>query len=135
MSDTLPARRGGGAGVAATITLFILFGIVAAGVWAVYHFGDGHIQIDGRGLDDLDFWEVVLGVVIGVVGAIIGVLGGLFGVIVGLGAALMALVLAAAGVAAGLFITAGVLLGPILLLAAIVMLVRRAGREKHAATE
>ncbi len=119
-----------GSGTTFTVTLLLFIALVAAGVWAVYTYGDGHIVINDRTLDDLQPWEVVLGVVIGIIGAIIGILAGLVGVIIGLVAAFLSIVMALLGVAAGLFIFAGVLAGPVLLLAGIIILMTRSKRQQ-----
>lgn len=116
-------RRGGGLW---KFLLFIMIVAVALGTFAVYHYGaDASISINGRSVDDLQPWEVVGGVIIGIIGLIIGLLGGAIGLLIGLSAAVLAVALAFLGIAAGLFITAGVVLGPFLLIAAIILLVRR----------
>ncbi|MEE4210538.1 MAG: hypothetical protein V2I43_14895 [Parvularcula sp.] len=116
-------KRGGGA---MKFALFIMIMLVAAASVAVYHFGaDGSIMINGRGVDQLAWWEVVGGVLIGLVGLVIGLAGGAIGLVVGLLAAFLAIALSLLGIFAGLFITAGVVLGPFLLIAAIIILMRR----------
>lgn len=112
------------------ISLLVFISLVGAGVWAAYTYGDGYISINGAGLESLTFWEVTAGVAIGIIGAFIGILAGIAGVLIGLAAAFLSILLALAGIATGLFITIGVLAGPILLLAAIIMLMRRSSAHK-----
>ncbi len=119
------AQRGNASGVVMAIFVFII--IVAAGVWAVYTYGEGHIQINGRGVDELELWEVIGGVIAGIIGLFVGLIFGAVGLLIGLVALVLSLALAVAGVAAGLFISIGTMLGPFLLLAAIILLMRRQG--------
>ena len=121
--DEVEERRSGG-GVWKFL-LFLMVVAVAMGTYSVYQWGDGVITINGREISDLQPWEVVGGVAIGIVGLIVGLLAGAVGIMIGLGAALLAISLALLGVLSGVFITAGVLLGPFLLLAAIILLMRR----------
>jgi hypothetical protein len=122
MAETVEKKGGG----ALKFALFIMIMLVAAASVAVYHFGaDGAIMIDGRTVDQLAWWEVVGGVLIGFVGLFLGLAGGLIGLVIGLGAAFVAIALSLLGIFAGLFITAGVVLGPFLLIAAIIILMRR----------
>jgi hypothetical protein len=107
------------------LILLVFIGLIVAGTWAAYTHGEGHIYIDGRTVSELEPWEVVGGVIIGIFGAIIGLAGGALGLIIGLAATVVAFALGLMGVAAGLFITAGVVLGPFLLIAAIILLMRR----------
>ncbi len=127
------AQKGGSTTL--TIFLILFLALVAAGTWAVYNYGDGHVVINDRTLDELQVWEVMLGVVIGIIGAIIGILAGLVGVIIGLVAAILSVGLALAGVAVGMFVVAGVLAGPILLLAGIIILISRGNRKKESASD
>lgn len=117
------AQRGNASGIVLAIFVFAI--VVAAGVWAVYTYGEGHVQINGRGLEDLELWEVIGGVVAGIVGLFIGLVFGAVGLLIGLIAIILSIVLAVAGVAVGLFISIGTILGPFLLLAAIILLMRR----------
>ncbi|GGY40715.1 hypothetical protein [Parvularcula lutaonensis] len=122
--EEIEDRRGGG-GVWKFL-LFLMVVAVALGTYAVYHFGaDADIYINGRTVDELQPWEVVGGVIIGIFGLIIGLIGGAIGLLIGLGAAILAIALAMLGIMTGLFITAGVILGPFLLIAAIILLLRR----------
>ena len=128
-AESVRQRQRGGSNTL-IISLLCFVALVAAGVWAAYTYGDGHIYIDGRGMDELSPLEVVAGVVVGIIGAIVGILAGIVGVLIGLAAALLAILLALMGVATGLFITIGVLAGPILLLAAIIMLINRSSKKE-----
>lgn len=123
MSQNLQSQRGNSGGVMLIVILFIA--IVAAGTWAAYTYGEGHVMIDGRTISELEPWEVVGGVILGILGLFIGLTMGILGLLIGLIAAVVSIVLALAGVFVGLFITAGTLLGPFLLLAAIILLMRR----------
>lgn len=119
--DEIEERRSGGG-----VWKFLLFlMIVAMGTYAAYQWGDGAIYIDGRSVSDLQPWEVVGGVIIGILGMIVGLAAGAVGLLIGLAATVLALALAMLGILSGLFITAGVLLGPFLLLAAVILLMRR----------
>lgn len=122
MEEIEERRSGGGVW---KFLLFLVILAVAAGTFAAYQWGDEVIYINGRGIEDLQPWEVVGGVAIGILGLIVGLLAGVIGLLIGLGAALLAISLAMLGIFSGLFITAGVLLGPFLLLAAIILLARR----------
>ena len=118
---------------AATLVLVIFVLLVAAGTWAVYQYGgDADVIINGKSLEELQPWEVIGAVVIGIVGLIVGLAAGLVGLLIGLVAMVVSIVLGLIGVAAGLFITAGVLMGPFLLLAAIILLMRRQGGNSSA---
>lgn len=128
VSQTALAQRGSGTGL--MVTLLLIVGVIALGTWAAYTYGDSHIVIDGRSVDQLEPWEVVGGVILGIVGLVIGLTMGAIGLLIGLVAMVGSLALAFAGIAVGLFITAGVVLGPFLLLAAIILLVRRGGRSQ-----
>jgi hypothetical protein len=124
MSDMREARRGGG-GIWKFL-LFLMIVAVAMGTWAAYQYGaEWEMSINGRSFDELQPWEVIGGVIIGILGLIIGLIGGAIGIIIGLLAAAFAILMAFLGIFAGLFITAGVVLGPFLLLAAIILLMRR----------
>ncbi len=114
-----------GNGTTLTVLLVLFIALVAAGTWAAYTYGDGHIIMNGQTIDELQPWEVVLGVVIGILGAIIGILAGFVGIIIGLLAAAFSIALAFVGVAASLFVVAGVLAGPVLLLALVIYLFTR----------
>lgn len=107
------------------LVLLVFLALLALGTYAAYTYGDAHIYIDGRTIEELEPWEVIGGVAIGILGAIFGLAMGVVGLVIGLAAAIVSIVLALAGVAAGLFITAGTLLGPFLLIAAIILLLRR----------
>lgn len=120
---SLIAQRGSGSSVFLALLFFAV--VVGAGIWAAYTYGEGHLVIDGRTVSELEIWEVAGAVVIGVVGLIVGLLGGLLGLAIGLVAMVFSIVLGVIGIAAGLFITAGTLLGPFLLLAAVILLIRR----------
>ena len=121
----VPEERKNGGGVGKFV-LFLAIIAIASGTFAVYHYGaDGHIIINGRGVDDLAPWEVVGAVIIGLLGLIVGLIGGLIGVIVALAAASVAIALGLLGIFAGIFLTAGFLLGPLLLIILIVMIIRR----------
>ena len=124
-------RAGGAAGW--IFTLLVVIGLFAAGIWAVYTYGEGHIYIDGRSVNELEWWEIAGGLAAGAAALIIGLVGGLLGLVIALFATVVALVLGALGIFAGLFITAGVLLGPILLLVLIIIMIRRGGRAEDAA--
>lgn len=127
MSKSLVDPRAGNA-AGWLIALLLVIGLFAAGVWAVYTYGEGNIYIDGRTVSELEWWEIAGALAAGVVALIIGLIGGLLGLVVGLFAAVVALAIGALGIFAGLFITAGVLLGPILLLVLIILMIRRGGR-------
>lgn len=130
MSKSLVDPRAGNA-AGWIIALLVVIGLFAAGVWAVYTYGEGNIYIDGgRTVSDLEWWEIAGAVAAGVVALIIGLTGGLLALIVALFATIVALALGALGIFAGLFITAGVLLGPILLLVLIILMIRRGGRSE-----
>ena len=103
----------------------LFIAVIAAGVWAVYTYGEGHVIIDGRTVSELEPWEIIGGVIAGVIALIVGLTVGLIGLIIGLVAMVISIVLGLIGVMAGLFITIGTLLGPFLLLAAIILLMRR----------
>ncbi|NRA30990.1 MAG: hypothetical protein HRU11_12115 [Parvularculaceae bacterium] len=122
MEEIEERRSGGGVW---KFLLFLVILAVAGGTFAVYQWGDGFIYINDKGLEDLQPWEVVGGVIIGILGLIVGLVAGAIGLLIGLGAALLAIALAMLGIFSGLFITAGVLLGPFLLLAAIILMMRR----------
>jgi len=114
----------------ATVIVLIL---VAVGTWAFYHYGAEYdITIDGRSIDQLQPWEVVGGVLLAIMGTAIAIIGGLIALIVGLAAAVIALLLAAAGIAVGLFFTLGTLLGPALLAVGVIMLIQRSKRKNRA---
>lgn len=113
----------------ATLVALLLVAVVAAGVWAVYQYGDGQVMVNGRSVEDLQPWEVVGAVIIGIIGLVVGLAAGAVGLVIGLVGAVLAIVVGFIGVAAGLFITAGVLLGPFLLIAAIFLLFRRRGND------
>lgn len=120
-------RRSGGGLWKALLFLMIL--AVIGGTFAVYHFGaDGHIMINGQTVDNLQPWEVVGGVILGILGLIVGLVGGVVGILIGLGAALLAISLAFIGVAGSLFIVTGIVLGPFLLIALIFLMIRRSQR-------
>lgn len=115
-----------GSSSTATLVILVFIAIVAAGTWAVYHYGgDANIIVNGKSLVELELWEVIGAVIIGIFGLIIGLVAGLVGLMIGLAAMVISIVLGLIGIAAGLFITAGTLLGPFLLLAAIILLLRR----------
>ncbi|MGV6820440.1 MAG: hypothetical protein ACWA5T_08070 [Parvularcula sp.] len=118
-----------GNGNAITLVMVIFIALVAIGTWAAYHYGGDHISINGRGVSELEPWEVVGGVIIGILGAVFGLMMGAFGLVIGLIAMVASIVLALAGVAVGLFVSAGTLLGPFLLLAAIILLLRKQNDE------
>ena len=120
-----------GNGTTLTVLLVLFIALVAAGTWAAYTYGDGHIVMNGQTIDELQPWEVVLGVVIGILGAIIGILAGFVGIIIGLLAAAFSIALAFVGVAASLFVVAGVLAGPVLLLALVIYLFTRNNRQSQ----
>ncbi|MEM9840685.1 MAG: hypothetical protein AAF830_16230 [Pseudomonadota bacterium] len=121
--DEIEERRSGG-GVWKFL-LFLMIVAVAMGTYAAYQWGDGYIEINGRGMEDLEVWEVIGGVIIGILGLIVGLAAGAVGLLIGLAATILALALAMLGILSGLFITAGVVLGPFLLLAAVILLMRR----------
>lgn len=124
-------RKGGRAFIT---SLYIILFLVVIGTWAVYQFGPEHdITINGRDLSELEPWEVVGGVIIAILATAVALIGGLIALVVSLAAAVLALLLAAAGVAVGLFFTAGVLLGPALLLVGIILLFRRGKKARTAA--
>jgi hypothetical protein len=125
MSD-LERKTGRGTGAVWKFLLFLMIVAVVMGTWATYQYGaEWNVSINGRGIDELQPWEVVGGVVIGLVGLVVGLIGGAIGLIIGLLAAALAIMLAVLGIAAGVFFTAGFFLGPFLLLAAIILLIRR----------
>lgn len=121
--EELEERRSGG-GIWKFL-LFVTIVAVAMGTFAAYQWGDGYVYINDRGIEDLQPWEVVGGVIIGLLGLIVGLLAGAVGILIGIGAAVLAISLAMLGILSGVFITAGVLLGPFLLLAALILLMRR----------
>ncbi|GAB4531423.1 MAG: hypothetical protein Tsb0010_12810 [Parvularculaceae bacterium] len=127
MSKSLVDPRAGNA-AGWLIALLLVIGLFAAGVWAVYTYGEGNIYIGDRTVSELEWWEVAGALAAGVVALIIGLIGGLLGLIVGLFAAVVALAIGALGIFAGLFITTGVLLGPVLLLVLIILMIRRGGK-------
>lgn len=120
-------RRAAQRGNSSALMLFLIafFVLVGLGIWVAYTYGEGYIVIGDRTVSELQPWEVAGAVVIGIVGLVIGLIGGAIGLLVGLAAMILSLVLGVIGVAAGLFIAAGTLLGPFLLLAAIILLIRR----------
>lgn len=129
MEDEVQVRRGGG-GAVLKFMLFLIVVAIAGGTYVAYTYGaDWGVTINGETIDDLQPWEVVGGVIIGILGLIIGLVGGVLGLLIGLAAALVAIALAFGGIAFGLFITAGVILGPFLLLAAVILLIRRSSAE------
>ncbi len=115
-------------------TLLVL-ALVAFGTWWVYQYGGEHVSINGHTIDQLQPWEVVGGVLLAIIGTAIAIIGGLIALIIGLAATVIALLLAAGGVAVGLFFTLGTLLGPALLAVAIIMLIQRGNRKKDAVPE
>lgn len=121
--DEIEERRTGGGFW--KFMLFLTIVAVAMGTFAAYQWGDGVVYINDRSIGELQPWEVVGGVVIGIVGLIVGLIAGAIGLLIGLGAALLAISLAMLGIMSGVFIVAGIVLGPFLLLAAIILLVRR----------
>ena len=127
MTETVRPSRGGTAW-----GLLILIALAAAAVAYVY-FGGYDITIDGHRIEDVNPIELLIGLIVGVLAAVIGIAAGLVGVFVGIGAALIALILAAFGIAAGLLVALGAFLGPILLIAAIVMLARESGKRSERA--
>jgi len=122
MEEIEEQRSGGGFW---KFLLFLMILAVVGGTVAAYQWGEGFIYINDRGIEDLQPWEVAGGVVIGILGLIVGLFAGAIGLLIGLGAAILAIALAMLGIFSGLFITAGVLLGPFLLLAAVILLARR----------
>jgi hypothetical protein len=124
MDDTSErARRGGGFW---KFLLFLMIAAVAMGTWGAYQYGaEWDLVVNGRTFDELQPWEVVGGVIIGILGLIVGLVGGAIGLVIGLLAGAFAILMAFLGIFAGLFVTAGVVLGPFLLLAAIILLMRR----------
>ena len=117
-----------------TITLLLFIALVGCGTWAVYNFAEESTFVIGDStLEDLALWEVVGGVAIGVIAAILGILAGLVGIVIGLVAAALSIALSLLGTAIGLFVVAGVLAGPILLLAAVIILINRSSRPKYEA--
>lgn len=114
-----------GSSTSSTLIILFFIALITAGVWAVYTYGEGHVIIDGRTVSELEPWEVVGAVIAGIIGLVIGLAAGLLGLIIGLVAMVLSLALGLIGVAAGLFIGIGTALGPFLLLAAIILLMRR----------
>ncbi|MEO1041581.1 MAG: hypothetical protein AAFX52_04760 [Pseudomonadota bacterium] len=125
MNDIAEREKKSGGGIA-KFFLFLMILAIAAGTYALYQHGaDGNITINGRGVDDLALWEVVGAVMIGFLGLVVGLIGGLIGVVVALAAASIAIVLGLLGIFAGIFLTAGFLFGPILLIILIVIVIRK----------
>ncbi|MEM6914827.1 MAG: hypothetical protein AAF511_12720 [Pseudomonadota bacterium] len=125
MSEVTESEKKAGGGFAKFL-LFLMILAIALGTYTLYSYGaDGHITINGRSVDDLALWEVAGAVAIGFVGLVIGLIGGLIGVVVALAAASIAVALGLLGIFAGIFLTAGFLLGPILLIILIVMVIRK----------
>lgn len=123
--EEVEVRRSSGGGVL-KFMLFLIVVAIALGTFAAYQYGgEWGMTINGATIDQLQPWEVVGGVIIGIIGLILGLVGGAIGLLVGLAAAAVAIALAFGGIAIGLFLTAGVVLGPFLLLAAIILLARR----------
>lgn len=118
-------NRSSGSGMGLWALLFVIVALIAAGTWGAYTYGEGVFTIDGRTISELEPWEVIGGVIIGILGLLVGLVAGAIGLVVGLIAAVASIALGLAGVAVGLFITAGTLLGPFLLIAAIILLMRR----------
>ncbi|MEM1381618.1 MAG: hypothetical protein AAGH41_13440 [Pseudomonadota bacterium] len=122
MEEIEERRSGGGVW---KFLLFLMIVAVAMGTYAAYQWGDGVVTINDRAISEFQPWEVVGGVIIGILGLLVGLLAGVIGLLIGLGAAILAISLAMLGILSGVFITAGVLLGPFLLLAAVILLMRR----------
>lgn len=123
MSENLNRQRGKSSVL--MMSLIVLLILTAIGTAAAYNYGEGHLIIDGRTVSEMQPWEVVGGVIAGIIGLIVALVLGVAGLIIGILAMMIALALAFAGVAVGLFISAGTVLGPFLLLAAIILLLRR----------
>lgn len=126
--DPAPQKRSAMGSILLVTGIFVL--VIGLATWAAYTFGEGHIVIDGRDISDLEPWEVAGGIIAGIIGLIIGLTFGVLGLLIGLIATVFSIVLAIAGIAVGLFISVGVFLGPFLLLAAIIILIRRQKDQK-----
>jgi hypothetical protein len=117
-------KKGGGFG---KFVLFLFVALVAMGIFSAYHWND-FIEINGQAAQDLEIYEVVGAVILGVVGLFIGLVGGAIGILAALVAAVIGISLALIGVLSSIFIVAGVIFGPFLLIAAIILLMRRRHR-------
>ena len=66
MSDNAVQKSGGNATAAVLVVVLIFAALVAVGTWAVYTYGQGHVVIDGRELQDLlagnasSFWTIMI---------------------------------------------------------------------------
>ena len=117
-----------------TITLLLFIALVGCGTWAIYNFAEESVLVVGnQTLEELELWEVVGGVAIGLIAAILGILAGLVGIVIGLIAAALSIALSLLGTAIGLFVVAGVFAGPVLLLAAVIIMINRSSRPKYEA--
>ncbi|WP_031554435.1 hypothetical protein [Parvularcula oceani] len=92
---------------------------------AAYRFGEGVVYIDGRTISDFSLFEVTGGAAAGVVGLVIGLGAALVAIAAALIATVLSLGVAALGVGFGLFVTLGVVTGPILLALIIGVLIKR----------
>ncbi|MBB4658275.1 hypothetical protein [Parvularcula dongshanensis] len=111
---------------AALTTGSVVFGILTVTlIVAAYRFGEGVVYIDGRTISDLSFLEVTGGAAAGAAGVLVGLGAALVGLVAAVLATVLSLALATVGVGFGLFLTLGVVTGPILLAVIIGVLIKR----------
>lgn len=102
------------------------FAMVTAGaVIMAYRLGDGVIYLQDRTISELTFFEVTSGAALGVLGAVLALGAAAFGAVGALIAAIIATCVGALGLILGSVVVIGVLTGPLLLVAAVGLLIKR----------
>lgn len=133
MTDMVPERRSNRTHTWLIVVLVIL-GLFAISGVSLHHFGGDFITIDGRTMSDLNPFEAILAVIVGVFAAIVAVIVAILATLIGLAAGLFGLLIGLLGAALGIIVAVGVVAGPFIVIGLIVWAIVKAsngGKAKH----
>ncbi|NRA30178.1 MAG: hypothetical protein HRU11_07930 [Parvularculaceae bacterium] len=110
-------------GLGAAVGAFVV-GTIGLSV-AIYVTGGETVAANGFTGDEMGMFEVTSSAAVGMAAAVIQLVMGLIGMITAMGAAIFGLAIGAIGIAGAVIVGAGIVTGPILLLAGLVILIKR----------
>jgi len=110
-------------GLGAAVGAFVV-GTIGLSV-ATYVAGGDAVAASGAAGNEMGMFELTSGAAIGMAAAVISLVMGLIGMITAMGAAIVGLAFGAVGIAGAVIVGAGIVTGPILLIAGLVVLIKR----------